>query len=333
VILAGLAFGAVLILGTSAFRLLGLTWIDAFYQTLITVTTVGFQEVEPASGTITPTYRLVSSLLILTGVGIGVYTVGLVFEALMEGRLTDHVGRSRMRHEIDQLKGHVIVCGWGQVGRSIAASLVASGQEVVVVDERPDVLNQAGPLDAHLIMIGDATDDAVLRAAGITRAQSLVVALDGEPANLFVTLSGRALNPSLFIVTRAVGPTSSAKLAQAGADRVVNPHQIGASRMASFVLQPNVADFLGETMTDHNLEVQLGEVAVEPGTVLAGRSLADSGFLADTGLTLLAIRRADGSFVHRRDEACVPEANDVLILLGTADQHQAGAAWLQRAGT
>lgn len=316
------AFVTVLIAGTIAYRLLGLGWLDAFYQTLITVTTVGFTEV---GAEITPAYRLVSSSLILVGVGIGVYTMGLVFEALMEGRLTDHVGRSRMRKEIDRLSGHTIVCGWGQVGRAITDSLVNAGEPVVVIDRNAQLFERS----RHLSVAGEATNDDVLVAAGIARAKSLVVALDGESDNLYVTLSGRALKPDLFIVTRAVGPNSASKLVQAGADRVVNPHEIGAGRMASFVLQPNVADFLGETMTDRNLQIRMGEVEVAE--LLADRALDDSSFLQTCGLTLLAVRHTDGSFVHHPEGSYVPRTGDVLIVLGTPEQQHAGRVWVSGA--
>ena len=314
-------FASVLIAGTLSYRVLGLGWLDAFYQTLITVTTVGFTEV---GAEITPAYRVVSSLLILFGVGAGVYSIGLVFEALMEGRLPDHVGRSRMRKDILHTKDHTVVCGWGQVGRAIAAALVSAGEEVVLIDRRQD-LAEASKL---LSVVGEATNDEVLKAAGIERAASLVVALDGESDNLFVTLSGRALNPDLFIVTRAVGPNSASKLVHAGADRVVNPHEIGASRMASFVLQPNVADFLGETMIDRNLQIRMGEVEVRSEGMLADRSLDESGFLQTCGLTLLAVRHSDGSFVHRPSEEFTPRVGDVLIVLGTPEQHHAGRVWV-----
>lgn len=324
VLLPGLTFGSVLVGGTVAYRVLGLSWLDAFYQTLITVSTVGYTEV---GAEITAEYRIVTSLLILFGVGVGVYWIGLIFEAVMEGRLTDHVGRSRMRREIESTQGHTIVCGLGRVGRAIVDSLNQAGKRVVVVDRRPDIAE----IYDGLVVTGEATDDDVLLAAGIRRAASLVVALDSKGDNLFVTLSGRALNPALFIVTRAAGDTSAAKLIHAGANRVVSPYEIGAGRMASFVLQPNVADFLSETMADGGFQVRLGEVDVHPGSPLTGRSLAESGFLDATGLTLLAVRQRDGSFTQRRDGACVPQAGEMLIVLGTPEQHYAGAEWQRTA--
>lgn len=326
VVVAAIAYAVVLVAGTVAYRILGLSWLDSFYQTLITISTVGYAEVGPE---ITPAYRLVSSVLILVGVGIGLYAIGQVFSALMEGRLTDHVGRSRMRKEIERARDHVIVCGWGQVGRAIGTTLAESGRTVIVIDRDPDVLTR----DGQLSIVGEATDDQVLVAAGIRRASTLVVALDGESDNLFVTLSGRDLNPNLFIVTRAVGPTSKPKLIQAGADRVVNPHEIGADRMSSFVLHPHVADFLGETMTDRRFEVRMGEIDASAARgALLGQSLTTSGLLAETGLTLLAVRRRDGTFDHRRDEECVPADGDVLIVLGTPAEHESAARWLDRRG-
>jgi voltage-gated potassium channel len=317
------AFVGVLIAGTIAYRLLGLAWFDAFYQTLITVSTVGYGEV---GEDITPTYRLVSSVLILVGVGIGVYSIGQVYGALMEGRLTDHVGRSRMRKEIGRLQDHIVICGWGQVGQAICATLQAEGESVVVIDRKDSIAQRP----KALVVIGEATDDQVLLAAGVDRARSLIVALDGESDNLYVTLSGRAMNPGLFIVTRAVGPSSGSKLLQAGANRVVNPHEIGAERMSSFVLHPNVADFLGETMSDRRYEVRLGEIVVtgDAARVLTGCTVTASGILATSGVTLLAVRRPDGSFDHRHDGDFQPQHGDVLIVLGTAEQHAATRAWL-----
>jgi len=320
--LPGVAFLVVLAAGTVAYHALGLGWFDSFYQTLITVSTVGYGEIGIV---VTPAYRMVSTLLILFGVGVGVYWVGVVFEAVMEGRLTDHVGMSRMRKTIMEASGHTIVCGFGRVGRTIAEQLTEAGEVVVVVDCRDEIRQDY----EGLLVVGEATNDEVLEAAGVRRARSLVVALDSKGDNLFVTLSARALNPSLFIVARAVADTTAEKLVHAGADRVVSPYEIGAGRMASFVLQPNVADFLSETMADGSFQVRLGEIKVEAGSGLVDVPLRSTPFLEETGLTLLALRKCDGSFSQQRDGSCIPGAGERLIVLGTPEQHRAAEKWVR----
>ena len=318
------ALGGVLVLGTIAYRLLGLTWLDAFYQVVITVTTVGYGEVTPPSGEITGWYRLVTSIVVLGGVTVGIYTLGVFFEALIEGRLTTHVGRIRMQREIDQMAEHVIICGFGQVGQAIAGSIRTHGEPVVVIDTDEQIHERC---DLPTVR-GDATQDEILTVAGITRARGLVTALDTDAGNLFVTVSARTLNPSLHIVSRANEAASVNKLLAAGADRVVNPHQIGGSRMASYMVQPNVADFVGESMSDDRLEVQLSEIDVVEGSRLADRTIEESGVRDACGVTVLAIRRPDGSFQHQPSGATVPEVGDVLITLGTSEQQYALQAWV-----
>ncbi len=318
------ALGGVLALGTVAYRLLGLAWFDAFYQVVITVTTVGYSEVLPPSGEITGTYRLVTSIVVLGGVAVGIYTLGVFFEALIEGRLTTHLGRLRMQRMIDDMTGHIIICGYGQVGQAIAASIVAHGQQVVVIDANEGI-HQLVDLPT---VRGDATHDEILEVAGIARAQGLVTALDTDAGNLFVTLSARSLQPSLHIVSRANEASAVKKLLSAGADRVVNPHQIGGTRMASFMVQPNVADFVGESMHDERLEVRLSEVAVTAESRLADQTLEASGIRSACGVIVLAIRRPDGSFVHQPSATTVPASGDVLITLGTPDQQEALHTWI-----
>ncbi len=315
------AVGAVLGLGTAAYRIIGLTWIEAFYQTLITVSTVGFGEVGP---TVDNTYRLVTSLIILFGVGVSVYTIGVTFDGLMEGHFRGRLERNRMERELHALRGHIIICGWGQVGQSIGRMLTGRGRMVTIIDRHAEI-RQNG---AYFVS-GDATEEDVLRRAGIERASGLVVALDSDADNMYVIVSARALNPSLFIVTRSNGPNAGPKLLQAGADRVVNPHEIGGNRMASFLLHPNVADFIGENMTDGDLELRLGERTVRAGGRLSDQTLADSGLADSTGITVIAIRRLNGSWVHnvRGDERLCPE--DTIIVLGTPGQHEALRHWTE----
>jgi voltage-gated potassium channel len=310
------ALATVQVLGSLAYLALGLTPFEAFYQTLTTISTVGFGEF---GSDIDTRYRVVTSLLIIFGVGIALYTLAAAFEAVVEGGLTEQLGRSRMQKVLDRLDNHVIVCGWGQVGQAISQALGALGESVVVVDTREDLLEVA-ELPA---LVGDATDDRILRQAGIERARGLVVALDSDSQCTYVTLSGRSINPDLFIVARANGPGAAPKLRQAGADRVVNPHQIGGARMAAFVTQPNVADFLGEAMHDKQFEVELREIAVGPGSILDGTIIEDAGLIDATGVTVLAIRRPDGSFHNHPDPSVRLGAGDVLIVLGTDEQLKA----------
>lgn len=314
--LAGLLAG-----GTLIYRALGLGWVDAYYQTVITVSTVGYTEVgENAS----VAYRLVTSFVILGGVGITAYTIGVAFDGLMEGRLQEQFGRTRMQREIDQLRGHVVICGWGQVGQAIGGALVDEGDRVVIIDRRGDI----SPPDRGYLVIGDATDDTVLEAAGIGRARGLISALDDDADNLWVTLSARGVNPGLLIVSRSNQPGAGPKLLQAGADRVVNPHEIGGERMASLMTHPNVVDFLGETMSDRSLQFRLIEAEVGESSLLQDRPLGDTGIIDATGITVLAIRRPDGSFVHHPGADQMVEAGDVLIVIGTPEEQHALRAWM-----
>lgn len=305
-IAVGVLVGA-LAIGTAGYMALGLDFVDAIYQTVITVSTVGFREV----GDVTRAYQTFTIAMIMLGAGAVLYTLGVLIETLIEGRITQEFGRRRMEKRIEGLQNHIVVCGWGQVGESISATLTEEGEDVVVVDRREDVAEH------HLRVIGDATNDSVLSEAGIERARALVVALDTDADNVYVTLSGRATRDNLFIVSRANNAYSEEKLFRAGADRVVNPHKLGASHMAALVTQPNVAEFLDITMNDRELAVSISELTVDATSALARLPLAEVDL---AGNTVLAIRRADGSFDHHPDMAMPAGVGDVLIALGTASE-------------
>jgi voltage-gated potassium channel len=165
-------------------------------------------------------------------------------------------------------------------------------------------------------VVADATLDDTLRAAGLTRAGTLVAALAGDAENLFVTLSGRALNPALFIVARARQDDSIAKLSQAGADRVVNPQELGAARMASFIVQPNVAEFVDVVMHERSLEFRMQELVIEHGSPLAGQTLRTADLRQRANVLVLALRRPDGTFINNPDPDLVLEPGHVLIAVG-----------------
>jgi voltage-gated potassium channel len=303
---------AILVLGTIGYWILGLSFLDALYQSVTTVTTVGFREV----GDPTTAFRIFTIVLVLLGVGSALYALGILLEALVEGAIGERFGRRRMERQLAALSGHVIVCGWGRVGRAIATTI---GEDVVVVDRDPDrVATVPG-----LVVQGDATNDAVLEQAGIHRARALVAALNADADNVYVTLSARRLRPDLFLVARARVDTAEVLLHQAGANRVVNPQAIGGARMAALVNQPHVADFLDVAMHDAGLEFRLVELTVGAGSPVAGRSLRDAHLRDATGALVLAIRHPGGGFHTNPDPGTTIAAGEVLISIGTEVQLKA----------
>ena len=303
----------VLGVGTVGYLLLGLSPLDALYQSVTTVTTVGFREV----GEPTAAFQWFTIFLVLLGVGGVLYALGNLLEALVEGRISEGFGRRRMERQLAELQGHVIVCGWGRVGQAICAALEGRRNEVFVVVERD--ARQAATVDG-LVVVGEATDDGVLKRAGIERARALVVALPNDADSVYVTLSARRVSPDLFIVARAhVGP-AEVLLAQAGADRVVKPEAIGGDRMAALVDQPHVADFLDVAMHDAGLQFRLAEFAVAAASPVAGRSLRDVHVRDATGALVLALRGSDGQFRTNPGPEDVMEAGEVLIAIGTEAQ-------------
>jgi voltage-gated potassium channel len=316
-----LSLGAVIVIGTCGYLLLGFNFLDALYQTVTTISTVGFREVQPLNAT----GKLFTIVLILAGVGTVFYTAGVVLEGLVEGHLRSHLEVRRMERQILEMRGHVIVCGWGRVGRAIARYVARAGEQVVVIDRDPTRL--AGL--PYPTVTGDVTDDAVLVQAGIQHARVLVAALETDADNLYVVLSGRTLRPDLVIIARARTESSEPKMERAGASHVVNPQRLGGNRMAAFALQPHVVDYLDVVMHDGSMEIRLDEVAVIPGSQLAGQTISSARIHDTTGALVLALRYPDGTFLTNPPATASIQPGQVLIAVGTDEQ----VAALQRMAT
>ncbi len=307
------------VIGTIGYWLFGFTLLDAAYQTIINITTVGFRELEDFSDA----EKLFTMFVIVFGVGTVLYAFTLTLQVVVEGELRHFVGRRLMDRRINQMRDHTIVCGWGRVGRAVGDDLAAAGEQVVVVDANEDRVRDL----PYPTVVGDATLDSTLRAAGIERARALIAALEGDAENLFVTLSGRDINPGLFIVARARADDSVPKLEHAGADRVVNPQELGAARMASFVARPHVAEFVDVVMHERSLEFRMQEVVVGGRSPLVGRSLRDLNLRQDRGVLVLALRRSDGTFDTNPHPDTLIEPGQVLIAVGTDDDLTRLLAW------
>jgi len=311
---------AVTVVGTVGYLVLGFTFLEALYQTVTTVATVGFREVQP----LTPAGQIFTIVLILIGVGVVLFNLSLILEAVTEGHLRAYLERRHMDRAIERMSGHVVICGCGRVGRAAADHLIATGHQVVIVDNDPERLEQLDHDTQHLC--GDVTDDAVLRAAGIDRARALIATLDTDADTVYATLSARAIRSDLVIVARARTADSRAKLLLAGATRAINPQAIGGRRMAVFALQPDVAEFLDVVMHDEELDFRIKEIHVGAGSAVDGHTIEDLDLRGRTGALLLAIRRGSGQpFEPNPPGDLVVPTGSVLIVLGTEAELDAAA--------
>lgn len=315
------ALVAVTVFGTVGYLLLGFSFLEALYQTVTTVATVGFREVRPFDAA----EQIFTIVLIVIGVGTALYTFGVLMEGVIEGHLSQLLERRRMDTRIAALRGHVIICGYGRVGRSAAEFLRSGGHEVVVIDADPERLAEVGREVLHLC--GNVNDDEVLRTAGIAHARAVIVALDTDADTVYATLSARAMRPDLVIVSRARTTGSKSKLQLAGATRAVNPERIGGRRLAAFALQPHVAEFLDVVMHDDNLDWRIQQVPIAAGSDLAGLSVAEMRIPERTGALLLAVRRsAEAGLEPNPPAGLIAPPGTVLIALGTTTELNALAA-------
>jgi voltage-gated potassium channel len=220
---------------------------------------------------------------------------------------------------IRNLQDHVIVCGYGRVGRSALNMLRESSDSVVVIDQDEALVSEVREQGIAAVW-GDATRDDPLREAGIERAGGLIASAGNDADNLFIVLSARTLNPKLHIVARTVNPENEAKMQRAGADRVVSPYQIGGRQMANILSRPNVTEFLDFVTLDSGLELWLEELRIGPDSPLAGQTVVEANLRRKTGATLVALLRSSSGATLTPDESTRLEAGDELIVLGTRDQ-------------
>ena len=250
----------------------GWRFLDAFYMTVITLATVGFQEVHALSDA----GRVFTILLIVIGVTVLGYTVGKLAQIMFEGQFQRFLGRKKVEKSIEELKDHYIVCGYGRIGSLICKEFAAKPIPFVVVENNPAVIEKLEE-DNVLFLRGNATEDETLLKAGIKRAKGLVSVVTSDTENVYITLTARGLNPDLFILARSGEPGSDIKLKRAGANKVVSPYHIGGSRMAQAILRPNVVDFIEIATGRDHLDLQMEEIFIPAQSVFVGQNLQGRG--------------------------------------------------------
>ena len=267
-----LALGIITVAGVLGYMVFeGWSFTDALYMTVITLTTVGYREVR----TLDTTGQLWTMFLLVTGVGTLFYAAVSSVEFVVEGTIRGYFGRRRMQAAISRLSDHYILCGYGRVGRQVAAEFTRDGVPFVVIEQDPEIVEEC-VAEGYLVLLGEASGDGRLEEAGVRRAKGLVAAVDSDADNVFVVLSARKLNPNLNIVARASSDESATKLEMAGADRTLSPYAVGGRRLASLATQPLIVDFLDiatrnkegtfDTTPSANDRVRAGDTLIVVGT-------------------------------------------------------------------
>ncbi|MBE2282081.1 MAG: NAD-binding protein [Prosthecobacter sp.] len=311
--------GVVMAVFTLGYRVAGWSWGDALYMVVITAFSVGFGEVVPITE---PWLRVWTMALIVLGCTGIIFVTGTLVQWLTEAQIQLALGGKRMEHEIEKLKNHAIICGFGRIGRMIASQLQAGGIPFVIVDQAPDrvaEVREAG----WLTLQGETTDESVLRAAGIARARVLATVLPNDAANVFITLSARNMNPAVQIIARGEVPSTERKLLQAGANRVVLPAHIGADRIAHLILHPNARDILGgKTKSSVDFEhhlTELGldmeEIEIGPDSPWLHKRISEVETDAAGRLMAVAIMRKEGGTDLNPGPTAMLMPGDALVVL------------------
>lgn len=304
--------GSVIVGGTIGYVLIeGWSVWDAFYMTVITVTTVGYKEVHDLSRV----GQAFTVVLLLGGVGAALYTFTFLATAIVEGGLPKRLQRRRLYHMLETIRDHFIVCGYGRIGAIVTDQFRRQGIRFVIV-ERDTVRARAALTLGMLVVEADATREEVLKEAGIDRARGLIAAVGTDAENVYTVLSARVLNPNLFIVGRAEGEDSVLKLERAGANRVISPYQIGAMQMAQTALRPTVVDFVALATSAENFELSMEEITIGKGSSLAGQSIINANLRNRFGVVVVAIQRNDRRMDFNPEPDATMLEGDKLVVLG-----------------
>ncbi|MHC4844428.1 MAG: potassium channel family protein [Planctomycetota bacterium] len=306
----------VVVTGTIGYQLIeGWSFLDSMYMVIITLFTVGFQEVHSLS----QFGRVFTMFIIVVGVGTAVYAGSLLVEIIVEGEILGYGRRRKMDKIINEMKDHYIICGFGRTGHQVAEEFDAARVPYVVVDRKQKTEEELGAKGIPYI-IGHIINDNNLVEAGIKTAKGLVSAADSDVANVFVTLSARALNPELYIVARASEIEVENKLKMAGANRVILPYYISGKRIAAYATRPVTSDFLDMVMHGESLEFSLSEITVPDTSSLLNKTLSEAKIREKSGALVIAIRKADGSFNLQPQSSSKIEKRDIFVVIGTQEQ-------------
>lgn len=314
----------VVALATAGYMAAGWSFPDSFYMVLLTVYTVGYGEVHPIDTPYLHTITVGTMILGCTGM---ILLTGALVQFLTITQLQQIFGMKRVKAEIDKLSNHIIIVGYGRIGMNLAKELQSGGEPLVVLEQNGERCAEARDSGHHLCLAGDATDENALKAAGVERARTLATVLPNDAANVFITLSARALNPDIEIIARGEMSTTESKLRQAGADRVVLPTHIGAERIAELILYPETARMLRASpkmqeleRTLRGLDLELAVITVPEKSTVAGLSVEEIERRGGGRFFILQVNRREGESLTTPDPGLTVNGGDGVVIVGRGGQ-------------
>ncbi len=291
-----------------------MTFFDALYMTIITISTVGFSEIKPLS----VGGRMITIVLITVGISSGTYVIGMVLKFFIEGELLKVFGRRKLERKISNLKDHFIICGFGRIGKIICTELEADNIKFIVIEQDPDAIEDLEKARYFYIQADATTEEALLKS-GIADARGIVTAVRSDANNVFITLTARGLRPDIYVMSRASDEKNEVKLKRAGANRVVSPYLIGGRRMAQVLKRPTVVDFIDIAMMSSHLGLMMEEARVRTKSPLVGKNLIESHLRRDYGVIIVAIKKSSGDMIFNPMPQQKLDEGDVIVVLGKKD--------------
>ncbi len=307
----------VMVMGSVGYTILGYTTSEAIYQTIITMATVGFEEVHPLDNN----GMWFTSVLVIVSIGIFAYAVTTFTRYVVEGVFRNSYKDTKVKRKISRLSDHVIICGYGRNGMQAAAELLEHKVPIVIIEQDADIVQSLRETPGMLYVEGDAADEEVLKAACLDSARAMITTLPEDADNLFVVLSAKEINPTIKIISRASMENSDVKLKRAGATNVIMPDKIGGQRMAKLVAQPDIVEFIDVLLLQSADSVLLEEISCgNLAACFAGKSIIELDIRNTSGANIIGLKREDKSYLINPLPETTLSSTDQLFALGTKAQ-------------
>jgi voltage-gated potassium channel len=308
---------SVIVIGTIGYSMLGFTPSEAIYQTIITMATVGFEEVHQLDNR----GMWFTSVLVIVSIGIFFYAVTSFTRYIVEGVFMNTYKDNKVKRKIEKLSDHVVICGYGRNGKQAAIELSQHDEKVVVIEEQAEIVQMLRETHGMLYVEGDATDEEVLKLAHLEHARALITTLPTDADNLFVVLTAKELNPSIKIISRASVDNADAKLKRAGASNVIMPDKLGGQSMAKLVAQPDVVEFIERILLQSMESVVLEEISCNKlASCFEGKSLVELDIRNTSGANIIGMKRKDNSYLINPVPETTLSSSDKLFALGSRTQ-------------